>query len=328
MQIDTGPVVDLITVAENNVRDCEFLRADLASVIFPQSNQPVSEEMLAFVRRDNLAIVTGIARAICGDAHLPKNITDRERLRHFSTDPALLEFFIARYAACRLEKRLSANNDIPLSQSLPARLLAEPDHNIAECGQIILAASGFRRRGGAAEWAELPSEILHQIVWRMVADLENMGVGEREANRTNAQKMLADHSESYQADVAAKKFLHLAEDRFSDELNDIGKSGLALFIAKISMQLKLAPNHILRLIDGPSLSACAIFQRGLDIPEELAMQNICLLYGFELTPHDITLFEQGYSQITQEQAAQAALGWHIDRLQSLPHAPFSAGGKP
>jgi len=325
LQIDTDLDADLLDVAEQNVRDCEFLRADLAAMLFPQSKQRLSEEMLAFIRRDSLSLSTGLAKDISGDGDVADHVTDLAKQRRFSADPALLEFFIARYSSCRLEKRLYANGDIAMSETLPARLLTEPDHHIAECGQIILATSGLRRRGGAAHWAELPSDLLHQAVWRMVADLESVRGDQSELIRANAQKLLAGHAESHQVHVAAQKFLHLSGGRYDNDLDDVGKSGLAIFVARISDKLKLTADHVLRLIDAPSLSACAILQRGLNIDEEQAMKNICLLYGFDLTPRDIGLFEKGYCQITPEQAAQAALGWHIERLQRRPNGAGLAG---
>lgn len=319
------PDAELLAVAQMNAHDCELLRADLATALVPQSQQRPSEAMLAFIRRDARAIHDGLVKALSGsetsgsETVPPVSSAD---LRMFFSDPALFEFLISRHAYCELEKKLARDNDTPLSQTLPAQLLDAADHNLADCGQAILAASGPHRRGSAASWQELPAELLHRAVWRMVSQLEiDQPDRSRPANdnlRNTARQLLANYSEDQQLQTSARKFLTFAGESFADQQQDIGTAGLAIFCAALATELRISFSHVIRLLAAPSFSAFAILQRAAAIPQDRAMANIFLLHGFDLTPSDVSMFERDYSQITVDAAAQVAFGWHIARLHAAP----------
>lgn len=315
MPTNNDPDAELLTVADMNARDCEFLRADLSALAFPQSKQIPSEEMLAFIRRDAQRLLSSLIAAISKDADAQPLSDDAAMMRTFFADPALLEFLISRHAWCELEKKLEANSDTPLSQTLPARLLVDTNQHIADSAQTILAASNLRRRGAPSDWTELPGELLHRAVWRLVALLEAQPGGNSEDYRKAAQALLVGYSEQQQPENAAAKFLHLTGGTYDKQVGDLSFAGLAIFIAAICDRLKLTAGHTAQLLSAPSFGVFAVIQRGIDIPQEQAIANIFLLHGFDLTPSDIALFENGYSAISPEDAAQAALGWHIARVQ-------------
>jgi len=315
------PDAELIAAAHTNARDCELLRADMAATLFPQSAQKPTEAMLAFIRRDARAIYDGLANALTHEDHAAPGLS--ADVRKFFSDPALLEFLMSRHAYCELEKKLAANKDIPLSQTLAARLLGVADHNLAECGQAIVAASGPLRRGSAAGWQELPAELLHRAVWRMVSLLETDQVSQSEDDnnelRVTARHLLANCSPEQQLETSARKFLTLANELYADQQQDLGTAGPAIFCAALAAKLQMNFAHILRLLAAPSFSAFAILQRAAAIPQDRAMANIFLLHGFDLTPADVLMFETGYAQLSADVAAEVAFGWHIARLQTAPH---------
>ncbi len=315
MLTNNDPDAELLAVADMNARDCEFLRADLPVLAFPQSKQRPSEEMLAFIRRDAQHLLSDLIAAISQDADAQLLSDEAGAMRTFFADPTLLELLISRYAWCELEKKLDANSDTPLSQTLPARLLVDANQHIADSAQTILAASNLRRRGAPGEWTELPGELLHRAVWRLVALLEAQLDSDSEGYRKAAQTLLADYSEQQRPESAAAKFLHLTGGAYDKQVSDLSFAGLAIFIAAICDRLKLTAGHTAQLLSAPSFGVFAVIQRALNIPQELAIANIYLLHGFDLTPSDIALFENGYPSIAPEDAAQAALGWHIARVQ-------------
>lgn len=320
MQNKLAPNDELLTVAEHGARDTEYLRLDIAATLFPKSNQGISEEMLAAIRRDSQAVIRSLSAAINGGGVLAVDAIGRDDQRMLHDGSALLEFLYGRYCFARLEKKLAMESDIPLSQTLPALLLSDADHHIADCGQIILAVSGMMRRGATPEWNELPADLLHQLCWRIVAMSEhkegqNGDDTGSDRLRANAHNLLSNYSESQRLSVAAQKFIHLSGNRYAEEKNDVARSGLAIFIAKLASKLDLSANHIVQLIGSSSLCVFAVLQRAAGIDKIQAMANIHLLYGFDLTPHDITLFDQGYTELSEEQAQKTVTGWHIIRMQ-------------
>jgi len=189
---------------------------------------------------------------------------------------------------------------------------------------VILAASGMMRRGALPAWNELPADLLHQLCWRIVAMLEekhsrggDITADQTESDqlRSNAHILLANYSESLHLPVAAEKFIHLSGNRFASDTDDVAHCGLAIFVAGLADRLKIDASHIVQLLGATSLCVFAVLQRAANIDKIQAMANIHLLYGFDLTPHDIALFEQGYIEISMEQAQKAVTGWHIIRMQ-------------
>ncbi|MEE9433990.1 MAG: hypothetical protein V3V15_07095 [Sphingorhabdus sp.] len=309
-----GQMDDLMEVASFHARDSQLLCADVAAMIFPRAYFPASDELLADISANIIQLVQMLEQEITANevANSPSPpLLDRSaHLR----DPALIDFMLARQAERRLEKRLSAKSDIALSATLPARLLTNASHEIAEAAQTILAATSLNRRSAALEWRRLPPELLHALCWRIVAAVHPERSDETDQFRQNAQKMLACYDEGATTGNAVRKLLHMLGSDYADEIGNAEKAGLALFVGNLAASLRLAEDHVLQLIDRPSIAAFALLQRAAGSDFDPAMENIRLLYGFDtLTPRDITLFEDGFAALSLEDARRVVAEWQVAR---------------
>jgi hypothetical protein len=206
--------------------------------------------------------------------------------------------------------RLASKSDVPLSDTLPARLLLHGDHNIAEVAQTLLASSSLNRRGAALDWSALPPELIHGICWRIISSQKPEA---SDGARQKVQQLLSDYDEGRTSSAAALKLLHLLGPRHQNAVQKVEESGLALFVANLARKTLLRHDQVIRLIDLPSISPFAVIQRAAEIEPDDAMKNISVFFAFDrLSPQDISLFERGFESLTPADAEAAILGWQSD----------------
>ncbi len=308
----------LLDAASFHARDNERLCADVAAMLFPRAENPPSEKMLAEITAQLTHIAVSLEREIRGTSSADDAPTSFLPGLGFQHDPALVDFLIARHAERQIEARLMANSDVMLADTLPARLLADGHHEIAEAAQAILVNSSMNRRRGKLDWSALPPEQLHMLSWRVVASVQRAVPDSGDSARSKVQTLLTRYDEAAVAGNPARKMLHLIGTSFDDELCDAANAGLALFVAHLAASLKLDEDHILQLIDRPSIAAFAVIQKAAGLKADQAMQNLRLLFGFDrLTPRDIALFEGGFDALKRDDAVGEVKNWRTSRDEYL-----------
>jgi hypothetical protein len=307
---------DLLATAAYHARDAQAQCVDVAAMMFPTGHKIPSDALLYGVSQKLSDMLSGIERALHGDvlnAGISKDCRDLLMRSGFLREPALVDFLLARHAEEHLSVQIAARGQVAKVDQLPAQLLGNADAEIARAAQVILAADSLRQRQTTKLHMEMSPEMLHQIVWRVVAALQVVGGARDQHIVEAAQELLASQDEALTARVAARKLVYLVADKYADALQSPETGGLDLYIAALSAKSGLDHDHILRLITGHSSAPFATILRACNTPSEEAMAAICLFNGFNLTPHDVSSFYAGYDSLDRDYTRQVIEGWAIDR---------------
>ncbi len=322
---------DLLTVAAYYARDAQSQCADVSAMAFPAGHMVPSEEMLAVVANKMRGLILGIENGIKDDPQSGPIVEPESwKLLSYSGflgDIPLVDFILARFAEDRLNKRITEHGETPLMEQLPARLLSDGAPEIAEAAQTILLSEAILRRSPQSLYRQLLPELLHQIVWRVVASLQMLSGTKNQQHIESAKTLLAAHDEVQSGRVAARKLIHFIGTQLNMEALDPQKAGLAIFIAAISSRTGLEQDHILRLIDGHSCTPLAILLRACELERDAAMTVICLFKGFDLTPYEINMFDNGYNGLSPLDAQVVIEVWGKTRLQHLAFPNITSAGR-
>lgn len=311
---------DLLSVAATHASDIDALCADVAAIIFPTAINPPTDAVITAVSTKLVQLVSEIESKLLARPNEPNSTPVTWTLLYrsgFLREADLVDFVLARVSEDRLEARLDAKK-----ATLPARLLDHADGNVADSAQILLAADSLHRRSRGNAYLALPPELLHKLCWRIVAALE-VSQGQRSPDViAAARNLIANYDEGQTIISAARKVVHFIGNDHRSELLDPEQSGLHLFIARISAEVNLDHDHILRLIDSGSSAPLSVMLAALEISKEDASNILMLLSGQRLTLREAAIFDNCYSLIEHEAVAAEIAAWSVSRSNYL------AFGKP
>lgn len=307
----------MLAHARYYARDAQAQSKDVAVMAFPSGHAAPSDQMLSTVGTKLRDLIFGIENNILS-VKADKNSRDPAIWNMllqsgFLKEPALVDFALARFAEEHLSAAILANGDVDAASQLPAQLLTSGDAILAESAQAMLAGQSLLRRSPGLLYRELPAELLHQTVWRVVAALQIIS-GTKNQNHIDAAKhLLASHDESQSLQGAARKIVHFTASENALILLDPEQAGTQIFAAALSAKTGLDQDHIIRLVDGHSCFPLAILLRAANLERSKAMAVICLFRRFNLTPFEINKFDQSYDLLEQSKAMEIAAEWAIER---------------
>jgi hypothetical protein len=312
---------DMLAHARYFARDAQAQSKDVAIMAFPSGHVSPSDQMLSTVRMKLRELISGIENNILsGKPSVNGSIPAVWKIllqSDFLKEPALVDFALARFAEEHISAAILANGDVDAASQLPAQLLTSDENILAESAQAMLAGQSLLRRSPGLLYRELPSELLHQTVWRVVAALQ-IGSGAKNINHIDAAKyLLASHDETRSLQGAARKIVHFTASANAHILLDPEQAGIQIFAAALSTKTGLDQDHIIRLIDGHSSLPLAILLRAANLERSKAMAVICLFRGFNLTPFEINSFDQCYDSFEQSKAAEVAGEWAMERASYI-----------
>ncbi len=328
METQFSTTDDLLNLAGQFFRDAQAQCSDVAAMAFPSGYRLPSDEMVAAVVTKLRFIVGGIEQmlegGVSGQMLTPKDVGGDEikswKLLSgsgFLQEPALIDFALARFAEERLAIKLTASLETSAAEQLPNALLSSGDAGVADAAQAMLASASLVRRAPKLLYRELSPELLQLMVWRVVAALQIVAGEQNPEHIVNAKQFLAGHDESQAGRVAARKLVYfLPVDARRDAYNP-EKAGLAVFVAALSAQTGLEYDHVVRLIDGHSSAPLTIMLRHCALDRDAAMAVLCLFKGFDLTPYEVTLFNDHYAHLDQNDVTAAISKWSAERLTSI-----------
>ncbi len=311
---------DLLATAAYHARDAQAQCVDVAAMMFPTGHKIPSDALLYGVSKKLSDMLAGIERALLGeapDAELTQNCRDLLTQSGFLREGALVDFILARHAEEHLSAQITARGQIAKVDQLPAQLLGNVSPEIARAAQVVLAADSIRQRQAVSLHTEMAPEMLHQIVWRVVAALQVTQGARDQSVIDAAQALLSAHHENAIARIAARKLVCLLGQDHRDALQSPEACGIELYVAALSADTGLDHDHVLRLIAGHSSAPLAALLRARNTSSEDAMAAICLFNGFDLTPHDVSSFYAGYDSLDRDIARQTIQGWAMDRARFL-----------
>jgi hypothetical protein len=321
---------DLTNAAAYFAQDALAQCTDVAAMAFSSGHKFPSEEMLSSVVGQLRNLVLGIERAVLErteESTLSQPISWNLLLQSgFLRDPGLIDFCLAQFAASRLNAQILGNGDIPAVEQLPARLLTDQNGLISNAAKCLLTSEAQARRFPGQIHHQLSAELLHRITWRIVAALQIAGGDKDETQFSNAKTFLANHNESKSIRSAARKIVYFLGDEGCKIVFDPSRSGISVFASAISAATGADHDHVLRLADGHSCAPLATLLRACGVPRESAMEAICLLKGFSLTPLEVSYVDRHYDVLPIGEAKAEVALWHAARAMQLAFPGVSKVG--
>jgi hypothetical protein len=306
---------DLLSIAATHARDIDALCTDVAAIIFPTAIHPPTDAMTTAVSTRMVGLVSDIESQLLGISEKPNFLPATWTLladSGFLREAALVDFVLARVSEDRLDSRLGSSNT-----TLTADLLDHPDGNVAEAAQLLLAANSLHRRSRGGSYLTLPPELLHKLCWRVVAAIEVLESRRSPAIIAAARQLINGYDESQTTASSARKIVHFLGTDYLAELLDPEKSGLDLFVAKVSAEVNLDHDHILRLIDCNSSIPSALIMAALGLPKDVASARLLLLRGQLLTSREGAIFDRHYDSMERQTAIAEISSWSASRASYL-----------
>jgi hypothetical protein len=316
-----SPEIELLATATYHARDAQARCVDVAAMLFPTGHNIPSDALIAGVSSGLRGLVSAIQKAVmpslAGEVETVTSCWQLLSRSGFLREPPLIDFMLARHAEQHLSTNLAKASSVATTEQLPALLLDNVNPYIAEAAQILLAAGGMRGISEASLYHELSPELLHLTVWRVVAALQILQ-GMRDSDVIErAKELLAKHEEGQIARVAARKLVHFLGKNEALLLGSPETAGLDLYISALAAETGIDHDHALRLIDAHSCAPFVTLLKARGIPREDAMAALILLKGFDLTPREISVFDEGYNVLTTEVARAEVERWAIERASYL-----------
>lgn len=305
---------DLLSVGAKHARDICALSGDVAAVLFPSALARHTEATLSAAKLKLIRLVSDIEDHIMPRPDRPHVPTSWHILAQsgFLREPDIVDFILARVSEDRLEQRIGSG-----SSRLVIGLLDDDRPNVAASARMLLAADSLNRRSDKGHYQSLPAELLHKIAWRVVAALE-VEAGARSAEIIAAcNALLAGYDEAVTIGAAAKKVVHLLNEKEDHILSDIETTGLHLHVAAIASALELDHDHVLRLMDAASAAPYAVILAAMGVGRESASRLMMKVRGEALTAREASIFDVTYDAIGLEQARAEVAGWALARAQYL-----------
>ena len=311
----SGQNEDLLSIAATHARDVDALCTDVAAIIFPTAIYPPTDAITAAVSTRMVELVSDIESQLLGTSHKSNFLPVTWPLlagSGFLREADLVDFVLARVSEDRLDSRLGSAN-----VTLPADLLDHADGNIAEAAQLLLAADSLHRRSRGGSYLTLPPELLHKLCWRIVAAMEVLENCRSPTIIAAARQLINGYDESQTTASSARKIVHFLGNDYLSDLLDPEKCGLHLFVAKISAEVNLDHDHILRLMDCSSSTPMALIMAALGLPKDAAGARLLLLRGQMLTSREAAIFDKYYDSMDRSIAIAEISSWSASRVRYL-----------
>lgn len=306
----------LLNAATASANDAQMLCEDIAQQLFPRAVRAPSEEVLAATRLLLQKLVAAIedGLGIGNDDIVPKSweILCRSGLLR---EPALIEFALARRAEERIAERLGVSGMALIGQ-LSNRLLHNSDPAISSCARAFLIAENAAQLRTPEQLArQLPADLLHLLVWRVVAVFQ-MDDKHRPANLVaQGHKLLSAHDEAAAVHAAAAKLVYfLSEDERSCLDNPVS-AGLSLYVSGLAHDFRLPHDRILRFIDEDDLGPLLLMLRARGHDAQTALSILQYLRGQRSDDHLLPDMLGHFDEMGADAARTEVLGW---RLGAVP----------
>jgi hypothetical protein len=294
---------DFLEMANGQVRAAHALRDDLLAVLFPHGDVPPSELLQTRVKLKLLALVDGIERQLLGQSGEQRSWEMLAR-SGLLREKALVHFALARIAEERILRSMQVAGATTLAQ-LPARLLQSDNPNIAEMAGKLLQAEA--KSSDDMLYLRLNAEMLHLLVWRVVAVLQQSALVDNQALTENAKAMLAAHDPDVDQSSAARKLAFFLGPDYREELLQPEKAGLSLFVAGLSQSSAMDSDLVYRLLYEGALEPLALLLRANDRDIEQLKQISLVLRGKE---HDMSAeLVERFAGVDAVDARAAISGW-------------------
>jgi hypothetical protein len=303
---------ELLIAATASANDAQMLCEDLAQQMFPRAMRAPSEAMQAAARLVLQKLVAGVERGlgVGNDGFVPKSwdILCRSGLLREAT---LLEFALARQAEEQISQRIDVSGATLFAQ-LPSRLIESDDPAIAECARnLLIAENAAQSRAPDVLVKQLPADLLHLLVWRVVAVFQ---ASEDEASHrfiSAGNLLLSTHDEANAAHAAAAKLVYFLPEAERGALGDPRAGGLTLYASGLAHEFRISHDRILRFIDEEPSAPLLLMLRARGHDPKFAMSVLQYLRGQRVDDHRLPEMLNQFERLSQETARSEILCWRL-----------------
>jgi hypothetical protein len=302
--------------------DAQMLREDMANLLFPHSASAPSEAQQAAVKLTLQELVAGVERRLHVDADPAAEPSSWAMLARSGLlrEPALIEFCMARIAEAAMQQRLD-DAGVEFLEQLPVTCLGADDPIVAEVAKKYLSAASLLQTGSAeALVAQLPAELLHMLMWRVVAVFQTRtGTAAPDVPdlATRARNMFAQHDEAQSLQSCAVKLAYFLPEALQPQLRHPEKAGLALFAAGLAHEFRMSYDRVLRLLDEASVAPLLAMQRACGIEQDQAISQILLIRGQRKEDQALAGFLADYEQLEPAMARQTIMDWRFGQYSAV-----------
>jgi hypothetical protein len=320
---------DLVSAASYFAHDALAQCADVSVMAFPIGHKPPTEEMLAAVASILRNLVFGIENEILNREQnkqptLPLSWSILMQ-SGFLRDPGLIDFALAMFANAKLNSHIAARGSTRAFDQLPALLLVDSNPMLSSAAQALLASETQIRRSPEHIYQQLSPELLHRITWRIVAVLQVINGEKHIGHISRSKDFLADQNETTSLRASARKIVYFCHQSQKAIPFKPAETGVAIFAAMIESATGLDHDHVLRLLDSHSSAPLALMLRACAVTRETAMEVICLIKGFDLTPLEINHIERHFDCLAISSAKAELHKWSAERLRQLSSLDIENG---
>lgn len=285
---------------------------DLAQLLFPRVQNAPSEAMQASVRLVLQMLVQGIESGLGIEQVevLPKSwdILCRSGLLR---EQSLMEFALARIAEEQISRRVNEGRPDKFGQ-IAAQMIDSKDPTLAQSARnLLVAESAFEWRTPENLTSQMPAELLHLLLWRVVAVFQSGSIGDRRDYIKAGNLFLAAHDESRTLNAAAAKLAYFLPDEVRPGLNDPIRAGLSLYVSGLAQEFRITHDRILRFIDEGPVAPFLTLLRARGSDAESALSILQYLRGDRDDDYRLALSLEQFESVNVDQARSTVLQWRL-----------------
>lgn len=302
----------MLDAATASANDAQMLCEDIAQQLFPRAQRAPSEAILASTRLilQNLVQAIEAKLGISSDVATPLS-WDMLSRSGLLREAALLEFALARMAEHHISQRVETGGAAFLTQ-LPNRLLESDDPLVAECARkLLIAQNAAQIRSPESFLRQLPADVLHLLVWRVVAVFQMDGSRSAGNLIASGNQLLAAHDEAAAVHATAAKLVYFLPEEERGSLLNPKDCGLALYASGLAHDYRLPHDRILRFIDEQDVAPLLLMLRGRGHEAQAALAIVQHLRGRRSDDHLLPDLLVQYEALDPEAARSEVLGWRL-----------------
>lgn len=293
---------------------------DLAQLLFPRVQHTPSEAMQASVRLVLQMLVRGIESGLGVEQNdaVPRSwdILCRSGLLR---EPALLEFALARIAEEHISRRVNEGRP-DIFRQIAVEMLDSKDSSLAQSARnLLVAENSLELHTPERLIDQMPAELLHLLLWRVVAVFQSASAGDARAYVDAGNILLSRHDESRTLNAAAAKLVYFLPDDKRAKLADPVLAGLSLYASGLAQEFRISHDRVLRFIDEDSVAPFLVLLRARDCDAATAMSIVQYLRGPRADDYRLPELLEQFAVLKTEEARSAILRCRLGAETNARH---------
>lgn len=278
-----APVQNLLQLADSMGREQEHFARDLVNRVFPHSTIAISDRDVAGVKRCladwifaiEYALVPGDNEPVKAGAVFPQTWTTLTASGLLS-DETLVQEARMRMLLWQFAQPSGAmeGSSIPAVPHYLSQLAGRENPLLADAAMRLMSAILRDKSNAPGQLVELPAELLHLLVWRVIAAYEVISPGRHVELQAKVPAILAAHDEGQGHGRSAQYLAHkLMELHLVDAQRPVlapAKQGLALSLALLALVSELSFVQLAQMAMEPGLARMCVVLRALGYDEQAA----------------------------------------------------------